>query len=125
MKKTVAIVLGCLLFTGVRPAGAQNEIQVLPPAADAKIYGEYPIAYKETITKWMAERLTDPASAVYEWTSEPKQGEYTPKGQARLVGYLVDFKVNARNQFGAATGKQKYQVLIRNGEVLWGGRPRS
>ena len=125
MKKTVAVVLGCLLLAGLRPAVAQNEIQVLPPAADAKIYGEYPIAYKETITKWMAERLTDPASAVYEWTSEPKQGEYTPKGQQRLVGYLVDFKVNARNQFGAATGKQKYQVLIRNGEVLWGGRPRS
>ena len=81
MKKAVAILLGCLLLTGLRPVCAQDEIQVLPPAADAKVYGEYPIAYKETITKWMAERLTDPASAVYEWTSEPKQGEFTPKGQ--------------------------------------------
>ena len=47
-----------------------------------------------------------------------------PKGQ-KVVGYIVDFKVNARNQFGGATGKQKYQVVIRNGEILWGGRPRS
>jgi hypothetical protein len=32
----------------------------------------------------------------------------------------VNFKVNARNRFGAYTGKQKHGALIRNGEVIKG-----
>jgi len=96
-----------------------------PPAADVKVYGEYPMAYKEIVTHWMETRLVDPASAVFEWIGEPRPGEISPKKGQRVVGYIVDFKVNARNQFGAATGKQKYQVVIRNGDIVWGGRPRS
>jgi hypothetical protein len=99
---------------------AQNEIEIVP---DSKTYGEFPIAYKEIITKWLGTRLADPASAVIEWGDPPKPGEVSPKKGQRFVGYVVDFKVNARNRFGTYTGKQKYRVLIRNGEVLWGGRP--
>ncbi len=112
------------LFCAIEPGRAQTEIEVVPPAADAKIYGEYPLAYKDIITRWMSERLADPESAVYEWPSQPQAGEYQPKKGQRLVGYIVDFKVNARNQFGAPTGKQHYRVVIRNGDVLWGGHPR-
>src|ERR1700710_1822193 len=114
-----------VLFGGVCVLPAQDEIQVLPsPAADPKIYGEYPIAYKEIITKWLETRLADPTSAVIEWMGDPKPGELSPKKGQRAVGYIVEFKVNARNQFGAPTGKQRYQAVIRNGDVLWGGRPR-
>ena len=59
-----------------------------------------------------------------ERTDVPKAGEYKTQKGATFVGYVVDFKVNARNQFGAPTGKQNYRVVIRNGEVIWGGRPR-
>lgn len=107
-------------------ARAQTEIEVVPPAADAKVYGEYPVAYKEIITRWLGTKLIDPPSAVIEWAEPPKPGEVPgAKGsKQRFVGYVVDFKVNARNQFGAATGKRKYRTVIRNGEVLWGGNPR-
>ena len=37
-----------------------------------------------------------------------------------LYGYLVNFKVNARNRFGAYTGMQSHGALIRNGEVIKG-----
>lgn len=92
-------------------------------AADPKIYGEYPLAYQEIIKHWMDERLIDPESAAYEWTSEPTPGETTQKGQ-RLVGYFVDFKVTARNKFGGRTPKQRYRVLLRNGVVFWATQPR-
>ena len=123
-RKAIAIMLGCLVLCSFPAAGAETEIPVVPETTDAKTYGVYPIAYKEIVAKWMEERLVDPASAVYEWSDEPRAGEITPPKGKKVVGYIVDFKVNARNQFGAATGKQKYQVVIRNGEILWGGRPR-
>jgi hypothetical protein len=121
-----ALLLAVVAFPAGSLLRAQTEIQVVPsPAADPKVYGEYPIAYKEIITRWMESRLVDPASAVFEWIGEPRPGEVSPKKGQKVVGYIVDFKVNARNQFGAPTGKQRYQVVIRNGEVIWGGRPRS
>jgi hypothetical protein len=126
MRKLIVILLTVVAFPASSIVRAQTEIPVVPSsAADAKVYGEYPMAYKEMITRWMETRLVDPASAVFEWMGEPRPGELSPKKGERVVGYIVDFKVNARNQFGAATGKQRYQVVIRNGDVVWGGRPRS
>ena len=125
MRRTAIFALGCLLVWGSSSV-AQTEIEVVPSAADAKLYGEYPVAFKEIIMRWLETRLIDPPSAVIDWAELPKPGEVPgAKGSnQRFVGYVVDFKVNARNQFGAATGKLKYRVVIRNGEVLWGGNPR-
>jgi hypothetical protein len=126
MRKLFATLLIVATFPAGSLLGAETEIEVVPsPAADAKVYGEYPMAYKEIITRWMNGRLVDPASAVFEWVGQPRPGKHSPSKGPKVVGYIVDFKVNARNQFGGATGKQKYQVVIRNGEIVWGGRPRS
>ncbi len=65
----------------------------------------------------MQDKLIDPASAQFEWPTEPKPVDLVRNGQ-HYLGYLVEFKVNSRNQFGAYTGKQKYTVLIRNGDVI-------
>jgi len=70
----------------------------------------------------MAGRLLDPPSANYQWF-EPKPGELpAKKGQPRLVGYVVEFRVNSRNRFGTYTGWQNYRLLIRNGMIMGGGR---
>lgn len=113
----------CLVFGALTSARSQTEIEVVP-AADAKIYGEYPMAYKEIITRWLETKLADAPSALLDWTDAPNPGEYRTQKRERFVGYVVNFKVNARNQFGAYTGKQLYRVVIRNGDVVWGGRPR-
>ena len=118
------VALGGAPFLRAQSAPATSPAGTPATAADPKIYGEYPLAYRDITTKWMNERLADPSSAAFEFPSEPKPGETTKNGQ-RLVGYFVDFKVNARNQFGGPTGRQRYRVLIRNGVILWGGRPRS
>jgi hypothetical protein len=123
--RTAALLIGCCLaLSSVAPVRAQNEVEVTaPPKADPSVHGQYPIAYKEIIEGWLATKLADPKSAVIDWLGEPKPGEYKTKKGERHVGYVVDFKVNARNQFGTYTGKQLYRVVIKNGDVLWGGHP--
>ncbi len=123
MRRNFLFAMAGVALVAVSPLSAQDEVQVVPQAADAKIYGDYPLAYKEIVTRWLATVLRDPESAVVDWTAEPRAGDLI-RQKRRFVGYIVDFKVNARNLFGAPTGKQRYQVVIRNGEVVWGGRPR-
>jgi hypothetical protein len=92
----------------------------IPP--DSPKYGVYPIGYRAIITRWVNERLVDPASAQLEF-GEPVAGEVKQK-TAKASGYRVEFRVNSRNKFGTYTGWQKYQVLIRNGEIIWADRVR-
>ena len=94
--------------------------KAIPP--DSPKYGVYPVAYRELITRWLNDRLVDPASAKLEF-SEPVAAEVTQKG-VKAAGYSVDFRVNSRNKFGTYTGFQKHRVLIRNGEIIWADRVR-
>ena len=124
MSKAAAFFVGCLIAVGVTlSTRAENEAAIIP-TGDAKVYGECPLAYKEIVTRWLETKLIDAPSAIVDWAELPKPGEYKTQKGDRFVGYVVDFKVNSRNQFGAYTGKQRYRVVIRNGDVVWGGRPR-
>jgi len=117
MKKTLRfsqLVLMLLLAVVAVPAES-------PTPADS-VYGAYPKDYKRTVNRWLETHLVDPTSAVVEWLGEPKPTEVPVKGGAPLRGYLVEIKVNSRNQFGAPTGKQKHRLLIRDGEVIKTGR---
>ena len=88
-------------------------------SADVARYGPYPANYKEIVTKWLATQLIDAGSARIEWSGDPKPADLGQKDE-HLYGWLVNFKVNARNRFGAYTGKQSHGALIRNGEVIKG-----
>jgi hypothetical protein len=90
-----------------------------PRPVDLERYGPYPTNYKEIVTRWLETQLVDAASARIEWEGDPKPADLGKKGE-HLYGWLVNFKVNARNRFGAYTGKQKHGALIRNGEVIKG-----
>lgn len=98
---------------------AALNLRAQTPVADVDQYGPYPTNYKEIVTKWLSTQLLDPDSARIEWTEEPKATDLGKDGQ-HLYGYLVHFKVDARNRFGAYTGKQTHGALIRNGEVIKG-----
>ena len=111
--RSLALCIVVLMF-----ASASGGVAQMPSAtANPQIYGQYPIAYKEIITRWLGTKLLDPASAQIEWLNEPKAADLVRKGQHNY-GYLVELKVNSRNRFGAYTGKQKYTVLLRNGEIV-------
>jgi hypothetical protein len=114
MKASVSGLLICALALGMIFV---NSVNAQTPPADATRYGPYPTYYKEIIMVWLNKQLIDPDSARIEWTGEPKPSD-VGKGSEAKSGYLVNFTVNARNRFGAYTGKQKHSVLIRNGEVI-------
>jgi len=109
--KALAFSLGLLfLVTGL--AMAQN-----PTPANAAVYGDYPTNYKMIVMGWLTKQLFHPETARVEWSGEPKPADLGRNGQ-HLYGYVVNFKVNAQNQFGGYTGWQKHGALIRNGEVV-------
>jgi len=114
MKGFVSESLRCALALGVIFAGS---LSAQTPTPDTARYGVYPIGYKAIIMQWLNKQLIDPDSARIEWDGEPKPWD-AGKGNEAVSGYLVNFTVNARNRFGAYTGKQKHSVLIRNGEVI-------
>jgi ABC-type nitrate/sulfonate/bicarbonate transport system substrate-binding protein len=115
--KAIALLL---LFAFACPDLVRAQATEIEITADPAVYGEYPKNYQEIITKWLDTKLADPKSAQIEWTSAPKPGELPGPNGKRLQGYLVEFKVSARNRFGAFTGKQKHGALIRNGVVIKG-----
>ncbi|MEY2479440.1 MAG: hypothetical protein QOI04_367 [Verrucomicrobiota bacterium] len=76
--------------------------------------------YKEIVMKWLDTQLLDASSARIEWDGDPKPAELKDEKGGQLRGYLVNFKVNARNRFGAYTGMQSHGALIHDGEVIKG-----
>src|SRR5262249_20435925 len=114
MKAFLSLSLICAVGLGSSIVGS---LSAQTPSADTARYGPYPTNYKEIIVQWLNKQLIDPDSARIEWNGEPKPSDLGKGGEA-ASGYLVNFTVNARNQFGIYTGKQKHSVLIRNGEVI-------
>ena len=110
--KTPAVFF-CAVIAATLTAFAQS------PTPDPALYGAYPTNYKMIVVGWLNQRLADPLSAQIEWKSEPQPADLGRKGE-HLYGYVVNFTVNARNRFGAYTGKQSHGVLIRNGQVVKG-----
>lgn len=90
-----------------------------PSPADPALYGPYPTNYKEIVMKWLNEQLVDAGSARIEWQGEPRPVDLG-KNDQHLYGYLVQFRVNARNRFGTYTGMQQHGALIKNGAVIKG-----
>lgn len=115
--KAIALLL---LFAFASPALLQAQTTEIEITADPAVYGEYPKAYQEIIVRWLDTKLADPTSAKIEWTSPPKPADLPGPDGKPLYGYLVEFKVAARNQFGVYTGKQKHGALIRDGRVIRG-----
>jgi hypothetical protein len=114
--KSMALLL-MLGFCAVRSLSAQTG--TLDVGADPKLHGPYPTNYQEIITNWLQTVLVDAPSAKIEWGSAPKPGSMPEKKNGPpLFGYLVQFKLNSRNRFGAYTGMQKKTVLIHDGQVV-------
>jgi hypothetical protein len=111
--KSLALPACILLMSTAAHVMAEN------PSPDPSLCGPYPTNYKEIVNKWLETQLIDAASARIEWNGDPKPADLGTKDE-HLYGYLVNFTVNARNRFGAYTGKQNHGALIRNGEVIKG-----
>ena len=115
MKAVSLLVL--LGFCAIQSLSAQTGI--LDVGADPKLHGPAPTNYQEIITNWLQTVLIDAPSAQIEWISGPKPGAMPEKKNGNpLFGYLVEFRLNSRNRFGAYTGMQRKTVLIHDGQVV-------
>src|SRR3982751_2796228 len=109
-----ALFMALALVTLANPLSGAEETP-----ADPSLCGPFPKLYKEIIWNWMQRSLVDANSAKIEWDAEPQPADLGSNGE-HLYGWLVNFKVNARNRFGSFTGKQSHGVLIRDGQVIKG-----
>jgi len=99
--------------------GVSAQIGNLDVGADPKLHGPAPANYQDIVTNWLQTVLVDAPSAQIEWISGPKPGSMPEKkGGNPLFGYLVEFRLNSRNRFGAYTGMQRKTVLIHDGQVV-------
>src|SRR5438132_12479764 len=112
MKRLVFLV--CAFVVGM---SAVLDLSAETEPVDAERYGPYATNYKEIVMKWLDTQLLDATSARIEWNGDPKPANLGTEDKP-LYGYLVNFKINARNRFGAYTGMQSHGALIRNGEVI-------
>jgi hypothetical protein len=111
MMRTIVLILLCSV-------GAVLASPLVPESApaDPSVCGPIPKFYKEVIYNWMKTALVDADSARIEWSGEPRPVDIGKNGE-HYYGWLVDFKVNARNRFGAYTGKQSHAALIRDNQI--------
>jgi len=110
---------GLLLIWAVAVGIGAVSARAETPVADPERYGPYPTNYKEIVMKWLDTQLVDSGSARIEWSGDPKPANVGNEDKP-VYGYLVTFKVNARNRFGTYTGMQTHGALIHNGEVVKG-----
>src|SRR3954462_4618086 len=110
--KTVAFLIALMFVAPI----ARAQTGTMEVGADPALHGAYPANYQEIVTSWLQTVLIDAASAQIEWGTAPKPGTMPEKKHGKaLFGYLVEFKLNSRNRFGAYTGMQKKTVLIHDG----------
>ena len=117
MKKGAVLLLVLLALSDPSITAAEETPPPAQSVGDPSVYGPYPENYKSVVLNWLADKLEDFASAQVVWGDPPKPSEM-PGKDGKLVGYLVEFKVNSRNHFGAYTGMQKHGALIRDGKVI-------
>ena len=88
---------------------------------DGSDFGSYPTKYQDLVREYMSNRLKDPDSAKYRFSTPVKAYRNTGSlygGDVIWQGYLVDFSVNAKNSYGGYVGfGEPYIALIRNDRV--------
>ena len=83
-------------------------------------YGIYPTNYKELIYTYWSQRLIDPYSAQYEFSPPFKARTEKVHLMHNITPeyvYVVTLIINAKNRMGGYTGRKKYYMFIRDGNI--------
>lgn len=84
----------------------------------AQDFGPAPANYETLVADYFGERLTDPRTAKYQFTSEPYQVFADISGYEGLPCWAVDVRVKSRLPNGEYGGYVPYTVLILDGEPV-------
>lgn len=87
-------------------------------AAVASDFGTAPSEYEALTIEYFGERLTEPRSARYDFTSDPYQVFADLRGYEGVPCWAVDVRVRARMPNGTYGGYVPYTVLFLDGEAI-------
>ncbi|RED06993.1 membrane lipoprotein lipid attachment site-containing protein [Ectopseudomonas oleovorans] len=118
MKRYVLAIFMALTLSGCAHKPTQQEI-------DSADYG-YSINQSDAqkqVQSFFSVYLKDPESARFAF-SDVYKGYFVGsafEGRKLSAGYLMDFRVNAKNSFGGYVGAKPYKALFHNGRLqgIW------
>ncbi|WP_425410807.1 hypothetical protein [Hyphococcus sp.] len=84
----------------------------------AQDFGASPANYETLVVDYFGERLVDPRTARFQFTSEPYQVFADISGYEGLPCWAVDVRVKSRMPNGDYGGYVPYTVLILDGEPV-------
>ncbi|MEO1137117.1 MAG: hypothetical protein AAFW68_11015 [Pseudomonadota bacterium] len=90
----------------------------LGAGAIASDFGSAPADYEALTIEYFGERLTNPRSARYNFTSAPYQVFADLRGYEDVPCWAVDVRVKARMPNGDLGGYVPYTVLFLDGEAI-------
>ena len=108
-----------ILIAVILMAGCSSTIQPIEPDTrpfDASGYGPPPENYENAIKQLMGQVLFDPYSAVFNFSTPPKQGWFVG-GDPFRYGYIVCAQINAKNRMGGYSGQKTYMYFFENGKL--------
>jgi hypothetical protein len=97
----------------------------MPNAAEnaAADHGPYPGNYEGIVHTWISKTFFDPHSIQDLAIEKPTKGWRTGAPilgeKAAYYGWEVLVSVNGKNRFGGYTGLQKYDLIIRDGVIIY------
>ncbi len=86
--------------------------------AIASDFGSAPNDFEAQTVDYFSDRLTDPRSARFEFTSEPYQVFADLRGYEGVPCWAVDVRVKSRMPNGTFGGYVPYTVLFLDGEAI-------
>jgi hypothetical protein len=98
-----------------------------PNAAEnaAADHGPYPGNYEAIVHTWISKTFFDPYSIRDLTIDKPFKGWRTGAPlfgeKPAYYGWEVVVTVNGKNRFGAYVGLQKYDLIIRDGKIIYQG----
>lgn len=100
----------CVLAVVVSAAGCAS---APPLSSNPSDYGPEPNPGEPIVRAYMEGVLKDPSSAQYQVMTLPRQA-----WDAGTFGWVMCFRINAKNSFGGYNGYRPHHFFIKNGRVL-------
>lgn len=89
------------------------------PAPPDPVFGARPQFVAQVYAKDYLRAVLKDFDSMKDLEAEGPTPHTIGKGPKALNGYLVTFEFNAKNSFGAYTGRQRGAVLIKNERIVW------
>ncbi len=121
------ILLAMMIAIAVGSVGCVSKTGPTSTQLTSAQYGPYPDAYQTIIKEYHSHTLLDPYSAKYEFATPEKSWMWVKKrtrlgmdyNNSIVIGWGVEYAINAKNRMGGYTGSTRYKAIIVDGIVIY------